>query len=214
MTMIEVVRELQQQGHQVDFYVRKDGGILVKSIDGQRYTSGASGNRVAREMIGGKAQISEARISQLKYATRSRKVKTTLEEDIEREFQRVKKKWNKVFKAKKGKRHPAGYFGRRRIKYLTEHYSKEEVLARLREAERYASGIAYSKNVQILAVFIRNAGEQYQSQELLKLAEDVEEEAFTIREEWIQPAYDELYKLNAGIPPKEVAKNTRAILRL
>ena len=78
MTMIEVVRELQQQGHQVDFYVRKDGGILVKSIDGKRYTKGASGNKEARAMVGEQAQISEARISQLKYATRSRKVKVSL----------------------------------------------------------------------------------------------------------------------------------------
>ena len=211
MTMIEVVRELQQQGHKVDFYIRKDGGILVRRIDGERF-SGASGNKRAREITG--ATISEARISQLKYATRSRKVKYDIDEEIEKEYRRVKKKWNKAFKAKKGKSHPAGYFGRARIKYLMQHYKKEEVLQRILEAERYASGIAYSKNVQILATFIKNAGKQYNSQDLLKLADDIEQEAFSIREEWIQPAYDELYKLNAGVSPEQVAKNTRKILRL
>ena len=211
MTTLEVVRTLQTQGHKINFYVRKDGGILIRSIDGEKF-SGASGNKRAREMIG--QPISEARLSQLKYITRARRVKVSLDEEIEREFQRVKKKWNKAFKSKKGKPHPAGYFGRARINYLLKKYSKKEVLSRILEAERYASGIAYSKNVQILATQIKNAGELHQSQELIKLANDLIEYAYTIKEEWIQPAYDELYKLNAGVPPKEVAKNTRAILRL
>ena len=213
MTMMEVVRQLQAQGHEVDFYVRKDGGILVKKIDGERYPSGASGNARARQLAG--ASISEARVKQLKYATRQRKIKKpSLDDAIEKEYQRVKKKWNKAFKPKKEKPHPAGYFGRGRIQYAVKHYGKEEALRRIREAERYASGVAYSKNVEQLAYFIKSAGATYQSQELEKLADDVLENAFSIKEEWIAPAYDELYKLNAGVPPKEVARVTKAILRL
>lgn len=213
MTMMEVVRQLQAQGHEVDFYVRKDGGILVRNIDGERYPSGASGNARARQMVG--ASISEARISQLKYATRARKVKKpSLDDAIKKEYDRVKKKWNKAFKAKGGKPHPAGYFGWNRIKYAVEHYGKEEALRRIREAERYASGIAYAKNVEILAQYIKSVGDQLNSQELVKLSDDLIANAYSIKEEWIKPAYDELYKLNQGIPPKEVARNTRAILRL
>lgn len=213
MTMMEVVRQLQAEGHEVDYYVRKDGGILVKKIDGERFPSGASGNARARQLA--KAPISEARVKQLKYATRQRRIKKpSLDDEIEKEYQRVKRKWNKTFKSQKGKPHPAGYFGKGRIQYAIEHYGKEEALRRIREAERYASGVAYSKNVQILAQFIQSAGEQYQSQELIQLAKDLVDNAYTIKEEWIAPAYDELYKLNAGIPPKEVARNTRAILRL
>lgn len=212
MTMIEVVRELQQQGHKVDFYVRKDGGILVKRIDGERF-SGATGNKRAREITG--AEISEARISQLKYATKTRKrKKLSLDEEIEQEYNRVKKIWKKRIKPTKGKPHHAGYFGKGRIEYAMKHYGKKEALRRIFEAERYATGLAYSKNVQILASFIKSAGIQYNSQELIKLAEDIEENAYAIREEWIVPAYDELYKLNKGISPKQVAKNTRKILRL
>ena len=213
MTMMEVVRQLQAQGHKVDFYVRKDGGILVKNIDGEKFTTGASGNARARQIAG--ASISEARISQLKYATRARKVKKpSLDDEVRKEFERVKKKWNKSFKAKGGKPHPAGYFGWQRIKYAIDHYGRDEALRRIREAERYASGIAYAKNVEILAQYIRSVGEQLNSPELLKLTEDLIANAYSIKEEWIKPAYDELYKLNAGVPPKEVAKNTRAILRL
>ena len=38
--------------------------------------------------------------------------------------------------------------------------------------------------------------------------------AYAIKEETIAPAYDELYKLNAGQDPKDVANNLRRILRL
>lgn len=213
MTMMEVVRQLQAEGHEVDYYVRKDGGILVRKIDGERYPSGASGNARARQLVG--ATISEAREKQLKYATRQRKIKKpSLDDAIEKEYKRVKKKWNKAFKSKKGKPHPAGYFGRGRIQYAIDHYGKEEALRRIREAERYASGVAYSKNVEQLAFFIKSAGEKYNSQELEKLADDLLENAFSIKEEWIAPAYEELYKLNTGTPPQEVARVTRAILRL
>lgn len=213
MTMMEVVRQLQAQGHEVDFYVRKDGGILVRKIDGERFPSGASGNARARQLVG--ASLSEAREKQLKYATRQRKIKKpSLDDAIEKEYKKAKKKWNKAFKSKKGKPHPAGYFGRGRIQYAIDHYGKEEAMRRIREAERYASGLAYSKNVEQLAFFIKSAGEKYNSQELEKLADDLLENAFSIKEEWIAPAYEELYKLNIGVPPEEVARVTRSILRL
>ena len=213
MTMIEIVRQLQAQGHEVDFYVRKDGGILVKNIDGERYPTGASGNARARQIVG--ANISEARIQQLKYAARSRGVKKpSLDDEVYKEFARVKKKWNKAFKSKGGKPHPAGYFGWKRIAYSIKKYGREETLRRIKQAENYASGIAYSKNVQILAMFIKNSGDQYNSPELTKLSQDLIDNAYSIREEWIEPAYQELYKLNKGVSPKQVATNTRAILRL
>ena len=213
MTMIEVVQTLQAQGHEIDYYVRKDGGILVKNIDGQKFPSGASGNAVARQMAG--AQISEARISQLKFATRARKVKKpTLDDEVKKEWQRVKKKWNKAFKAKNGKPHPAGYFGWNRINRAIKEYGREEALRRIREAEKYASGVAYAKNVEQLAGFILDAGTKYNSQALTKLSQDVLENAYAIRDEWIYPAYEALYKLNDGVPPEQVASNVRTILRL
>ena len=111
LTMIQVVRQLQSQGHVVDFYIRKDGGILVRNIDGMRFPSGASGNAYARSLLG--INISEARKSQLKYATRvrTRAVKVQVDDIIREEYKKVKKIWTKAFKPKEGKPHPAGYFG-------------------------------------------------------------------------------------------------------
>ena len=213
MTMMEVVRQLQAQGHEVDFYVRKDGGILIKNIDGERFPSAASGNARARQIVG--ASISEARVSQLKFATRARKFKhPTLDDEIKKEWQRVKKKWNKAFKAKGGKPHPAGYFGWNRINRTIKEQGREEALRRIHEAERYATGLAYSKNIEYLATYIKMVADSTKSPEFQSLYDDLIENAYSIKEEWIKPAYDELYKLNKGVSPKEVAKNTRAILRL
>ena len=219
MKMLEVVRKLQEQGHKVEYYVRKDGGILIKRIDSQRFTTGASGNIMARSMAG--VEISEARSSQLKYATASRKTirnmakkHFTLEDEIKQEWQRVKKKWNKAFKAKEGKPHHAGYFGWSRIKYSIEHYGHDEAMRRIREAEKYASGIAYEKNVKNLAVQILKASDDYDSSLLKELAQDLIDNAYTIKEEWIDDAYQALYKLNKGVSTKEVVKNVRKILRL
>lgn len=215
MNLRAIVSKLQSEGHEVEYRVRSDGGIIIKRIDSQRYTYGATGNVAARSMVGEGAKVSEARSRQLSYATKAHQAKKPpMDEEVEREYQRVKKKWNRAFKSKKGKPHPAGYFGKRRIRYAVEKYGKKEALRRIREAERYASGIAYSKNVAILASFIKSAGERFQSPELIKLSEDLTANAYAIRDEWIQPAYDELYKLNTGTPPKEVARNARAILRL
>ena len=212
--MIQVVRQLQSQGHVIDFYVRKDGGILVKNIDGMKFPSGATGNAYARSLLG--VNISEARKSQLKYATRVRTkpVKVQVDDAVKEEYKRVKKIWTKAFKSKGGKPHPAGYFGWQRIKRAYKQYGKAEALRRISEAEKYATGIAYSETVRILASFIMEAGNKYGSSDLVKLSEDLVANAYTIKDEWIKPAYDELYKLNTGTSPKDVAKNVRSILRL
>lgn len=211
--MIQIVNELISGGHQVDFYIRKDGGILIRKIDNEHF-SGAHGNARARQMVG--AQLSEARFKQLKYATQVRMhpVKLEVKDSIKEEYQRVKKLWNKAFKSKGGKPHQAGYFGWKRIKTAIKEYGEEEALRRIGEAEKYASGYAYTKNVQHLAAYVLEAGAKLQSNELLTLAQDIYDNAYSIKEEWIYPAYEKLYDLNHGVDPKQVAQDVRRILRL
>lgn len=213
MTMAEIVAELQKEGHSVTYYIRKDGGILIKSIDGEMF-SGAHGNARARAMIG--TTISEAREAQLKFALRQRGKlkKVKVPDKVMTEYERVKKIWRKAFRAKGGKPHPAGYFPKNRIKRILKEYGEEEAMRRISEAERYATGFAYSKNVEHLADYIRMTADQLDSNELRKLADDIEANAYSIKEEWIAPAYEALYKINDGLDPKQVAQNVRRILRL
>lgn len=212
-SVLDIANELMSKGYEVDIYIRTDGSALIKRINGEKF-SGAKGNARARQILG--VQLSEARAKQLKYATRQRKrpKDITLDDEILKEYRRVKKKWNKAFKSKKGKAHPAGYFGLGKIEYTFKKYGKEETLLRIKEAERYATGIAYSKAVATVAGFIQDYAIKANSQELMDVARDMMENAYAIRGEWLQPALDELYKLNQGKDPKEVARNVRAILRL
>lgn len=210
-SLIQIVNELIAQGHNVQYSIRKDGGILIRYIDGVHYKA-ADGNKRAREMVG--AQLSEARAKQLKYITRVRKKSNKLPDAVNIAYQKAKVKWKKAFKSQKGKPHPAGYFDKRSIRYTYEKYGEEEALRVISEHEKYASGIAYSKNVEHLADFIQDAAAKYGSAELSKLAQDVRDNAFLIRDEWIYPAYEKLYDLNNGIDPKQVAQETRLILRL
>lgn len=209
--MREVVRELRAQGHRVEYYVRKDGGILIKRIDNQTYKA-ATGNIQARQMLG--LQISEKRAAQLHQNVLQLKNIRKAEEDIKEEWRRVREKWRKAFPRTKGKPHPAGAFTWKRIRRSLRLFGREEAMRRIGEAERYASGLAYSKNVEQLVFYINQAGVDYNSPELQKLAVDVAENAYLIKENAINPAYFELYKLNKGKSPKSVARETRAILGL
>lgn len=63
MTIKKSIKELRTRGYRVSYRQRKDGGILIKSINGQKYR-GATGNSVARAILGQK--LSEARQVQLR----------------------------------------------------------------------------------------------------------------------------------------------------
>ena len=211
MTTRQVVNELIARGHRVTYYNRKDGGILITSIDGVKYKA-AKGNTAAREMIG--AEISSARKSQLSYAQRQRRLPRDPNDEIYKEYLRVKKIWKKKIKAKKGVKHPAGYFGWNRIQYSIKHYGRDEALRRIREAEKYAKGLAYSKNVEYLLKLIKDAAIKLNSKELEDLYNEILDKSYTIREEWLEPTYKTLYLLNKGGSPKEVTNKVRKILHL
>lgn len=213
MTMREIVKVLQSQGHSVSYYIRKDGGILIKEIDGTRYTGGA-GNAIARALTG--TQISAKRAEQLKRITYTGKRAAAYFDDreIKKTLHRVQRKWNRAFPHKKGEAPMQGRKTAKGVKWSIEHRGREETLRLLSEAERYASGKAYSKNIEQLAAYIEDAGIKYQNEKLIQLAQDIRDNAWMIQESSMAPAYDELYKLNDGIDPDEIERNVRRILQL
>ena len=211
MTAREMVKTLELQGHSVSYYVRKDGGILITSIDGQRFT-GAKGNIKARTMLG--TTLSKARSEQLAEATITKKQLKIAPQELKDEWLRVRAIWRKAFPRKKGKKNPVGTLPWKRIRWRYEHYGMADALQSLLEAEKYATGIAYTKNVEELAKFIEITGKKKRSVELIQLSKDIRSNMYLIREEWIKPAYEELYELNHGRSPKTVAWNVRKILRL
>lgn len=211
MNLRQIVDKLRQEGHSITFYVRKDRGILVKTIDGQRFT-GAEGNKVVRAMAG--QTLSAKRSAQLSRITYTgERAKAYFEDrEVKRLLRRVQRKWNKAFPHKRGESPSVGLKTSKKIKWSLEHRGREETIRLLTEAERYASGKAYTENIRQLADNIEDAALKYQSNELLQLANDVRENAWMILEESIQPAYDRLYDLNKGEDPREIAKDVRKIL--
>lgn len=213
MNLRQLVNKLRQEGHSITYYVRKDGGILIKSIDGQRFT-GASGNKLARAMSG--ETLSVKRSEQLTRITWSGKRAKAYFEDreVKRLLQRVQRKWNKAFPHKRGEIPPVGLKTSKKVKWSLENRGREETIRLLTEAERYASGKAYTENIRQLADYVQDASLKYQSEELEELANSIRDNAWMILEETIKPAYDELYLLNKGYDPRQIAKNVKKILRI
>ena len=213
MTIREVVKVLQSQGHSVSYYVRKDGGILIKEIDGQRF-SGAMGNLYARAMTG--QRLSVKRAEQLHRITYTgKRAKQYIEDrEIKRLLQKVQRKWNKAFPHKRGEAPIQGLKTAKGVKWSLEHRGREETIRLLKEAERYASGKAYTENIRQLVYFIEDCALAYSSNELQELADDIRANAWKIKENAIYPAYHELYMLDKGVPVEDVVRNVRRILEL
>ena len=213
MNLKQIVNQLRNEGHSVTYYIRKDGGILIRTIDGQTFT-GATGNMYARAMTG--TTLSTKRATQLAKITWSgkRAAKHIEDREIKRLLQRVQRKWNKAFPHKRGEIPPVGLKTSKKVKWSIEHRGREETIRLLTEAERYASGKAYTENIRQLADVVEDSGNKIPSQELLDLAQSIRENAWMINEDSIKPAYDELYRLNQGAEPKDVAKNVRKILQI
>lgn len=213
ITMREVVSELRSQGHSITYYERKDGGILIRSIDGQMFT-GATGNLYARAMAGTHLSVKRAaQISQITWTGKRAKNQIS-DREVKKKLEKVQRKWRKAFPKVDGKVPKQGRKTARKVQWSLQNRGKEETMRLLNEAERYASGKAYSKNIQFLIGYIKDAASKYGSPELDDLANRVEENAFLIMEEMIEPVYQELYKLNAGVPPEEIVRNIERIIHL
>lgn len=205
----DIAKELVAQGFDVKVYVRKDGGVLIKEINGQKFT-GASGNQAAREMVG--EVLSEKRKVQLEEATKKR---TTFSEQFGRSvynrFKKVQTKWRKASLPKS-----AGKISIKKFRKIASEQGVEEALKMLSEKEKYASGIAYSKNVEALALAVEDYADKIGDSQLDELARDIRANDGKIREDAIKPAYDELYRFNTEPLTDElvtdVVSNVRIIL--
>lgn len=221
MKMIDVVKTLRNEGHTVSYYVRKDGGILIKSIDGQRFT-GATGNMYARAMS--KTTLSTKRATQLSKITwEGKRAKSQIaDREVKKQLEKVQRKWNKAFPHKRGESPAVGRKTAAKVKWTLEHKGKEETMRLLSEAERYAAGKAYSKNIEELARRVDEVAlklsamgnEDTTVEPLYKLSQSIRDNAWMIDEDSIQPAYDSLYELNQGVNPHDVAVKTAAILKI
>lgn len=191
MSTRQLVTLLQKQGHQVTYYIRKDGGVLITSIDGTKF-KGASGNKVARWMAG--EQISQRRAQQLKTITQQRKIKPrkiqpTTPDNLEKIRKRVMRKWRKA--------NLTGSISKRNLKRMIEDRGIEGAAKYLEEMERRSEGKAYFGSIDGLIARIEqdmvnaDSNDQEALEELIKLINQYRE---IFKQEWIQPIVDKLYE--------------------
>lgn len=148
MKLKQIAKALEAQGHSVVFSTRKDGSIVIRRIDGVAYQA-KSGNAQARAMLG--VSLSSAQESQLlKIRTpkgKRAKPMAQLPIEIRRELRRAQR----IFR-KKGV--DEGKPTTKNIRYTLREYGEAEVYRRLKQAIRYARGVAYPENVRTLSIRI------------------------------------------------------------
>lgn len=212
--MIDVVKMLRLQGHDVQYRKRPDGGILITKLDGQSFKL-AQGNTLAREIVG--VTLSTARAEQLKeigktlyeqvknketgkYETitlsPAKRKKIPLTSDLKkllRKAQRLQKKTKVDAKITTSK-----------VRYQYMKYGEEVAKEVVNERIKYFQGYAYSENVRALINRVNMANPAY-DYKFNFLIEYLQANFDRVREAWISKINNAFYKLEQGAISVDVA---------
>ena len=191
MTVLNLVKQLQLKGYKVTYYKRKDGGILIRSINGQKFTA-AKGNVYARQILG--VEISQRRKSQLTKITKARPWYKTHQietpEDLEKFRKSVMRKWKKA-----GLR---GSISKVNLKHMIADRGIEGAKKYLIEMERHTEGKAYYSQVEALISRIEQdiaavSGDPEEVNWLLELKALIENRKEEFKVEWIFAIFEAVY---------------------
>lgn len=215
MTLRELVKELRSQGHQVEYYNRKDGSILIRSIDGVDYKDGAAGNRMARAMgqsLNLNAELSQAREKQLKIIKPKGK-RTPLPKALEVRLKKVQKLYNK-------NKVPLsqGRITKNLIRKIYQEDGEKAARKKLTASQRYAEGFATNATIDAMLTAIESYRKLFNdnprvNMALKKLEDDIRMSSGIIKDEYIYPAYKRLYDIDKQ-NALDVIDDVRKILRL
>ena len=196
MKVKSLVSELLKRGYDVTYRIRKDGGILITSIDSHKY-KGATGNRVARMLLG--EELSARRKQQLTKITRERvkrprKVIINTPEDLERYRKRVMRKWRKAGLT--------GSISKRNLRNIIEDRGIKGAETYLTEMERHTQGKAYYGAIEGLLARIQNdidVGDYEDTENLQQAYNLIDANKEEFKQEWLFPLFDELYNFEMGL---------------
>ena len=215
MTLRNLVKELRKQGHQVEYYNRKDGSILIRSIDGVEYKNGAAGNKVARAMgkaLDLNADLSQARKTQLKIIKPKGK-RTPLPKAFEKKLKKVQELYNK-------NKVPIaqGRITKKLIRQILSEEGEKAARKKLTQAQRYVEGFATNATIDAFLTAIEKYRKVFTRgsqiyEALKKLEDDIRMSSGIIKDEYIYPAYKRLYDIDKQ-NALDVIDDVRKILRL
>lgn len=163
MTMREIAAKLTQMGFKVDYRVRKDGGIIITSINNQKFDA-AKGNLKARELVA--ETLSTARQSQLGRITRERTTRQAnqrakgtyiklepIDKEVKAKLHYVQSVW---------KKHPPKDQSNARVllhnirQMAKAGLDKQDILDALDRAKRYARHWAYVERIDAFIQAIKS----------------------------------------------------------
>lgn len=199
----QMVTQLKSQGYEVTYRIRKDGGILITSIDGQRF-KGASGNVRARILTGN--VLSKRRTAQLTKITRERRIhprKLPIEtpEDLERFRKRVMRKWRKAALT--------GSISKKNLRKIIEERGLKAAETYLEEMERHAEGKSYLGQINALIARIEQdknvlADSPEETAELDKIIDIIKEKQEDMTPDMVFTIFDWLYNYEKDANAKAV----------
>lgn len=209
MSILDIIRQLQKEGHSVQYYHRRDGSYVIRRIDGQSF-SGKTGNVIARQMTG--QVLSHARTIQLARirTPKGTKIvkKAPLPANLVKEMRKVQRAWRK--------NHPdiSGTISTRGVRYQYIHYGEEKTLQALDKAYRYSQGYAYIDNVKFLLDRIKSDLDKEPNADMQEVYDLIETRMLDMKEEWLQQLhYDCLQQWEKGnISPEECARRMKEIM--
>ena len=187
----------------------------MRSIDGIQY-KGAAGNAVLRTLgkaINLNADLSKARKTQLKIIKPKGK-RTPLPKAFEKKLKKVQELYNK-------NKVPIaqGRITKKLVRQILEEEGEEAARKKLTQAQRYAEGYATNATIDAFLTAIesyrklfKQGSQEYEA--LKKLEDDIRISSGIIKDEYIKPAYDELYLIKNQGNVLDVVDNVRKILRL
>lgn len=186
MKLINIIKELKKLGHSVAYTHRKDGGYVIRRIDGISY-AGKLGNQVARNLVGVKLSTArEVQLKRIRTPKGKRAVKRAKLPDILlKKLKRIQRLWRKE--------HPTiqGTASLRNVRYYYETYGEEKTILELEKSYRYAQGYAYIENVKWLIQRIDIDLSKNYNKEMKDVRDLIYSKMMVFREEWFSTIYYE-----------------------
>ena len=210
MKMIDIVETLVSEGHKVTYRNRTDGGLIITSIDGKKFSSLTEGNKTARSMVVG-GELSFARAEQVAYNVKKyikldtpdnlqkKKAKGSIDQELNKQLRKVQRDWRKYDIQ-------AGRVTKKRLRYYVRTEGVQRGFEYLQGRQRYAEGYANYKNITyvkdyIARLYVADIKKKY-TRIIEALIEDIENMKETFKEEWVYPIYQIVYKNEISIPEK------------
>jgi predicted RNA-binding protein YlxR (DUF448 family) len=192
----DIVALLRGQGYDITVYRRKDGGYLIKEINGIKYEA-AKGNIAARNIVG--VSLSEKQTAQMSVNI-PKIIQANVRPALSGRTKYLIRKTQKIWKASPPK--VKGKITTKKIRESIEAHGLKEAERLLGEAQRYATGLAYSKTIDYWIKELEDINRNEESEEIQKVIDYLKANQETITEAQVKRAFSDTdsprYKYKMG----------------